>query len=151
MRHVVASQFINNDLPGLASMFIQKSFKELPFPGIYVLDEDGQVIEKFFNRSLAIRSSAGNILNSALGEILLPEDDPAVDFINDQIEFTAFLADPELQLEVRSTLYVRFEVTEGLHIYADPLPRGFIATTVSVADSAGLIVGEASQSIRPRR
>lgn len=93
-------------------MFIQKPFKELPFPGIYVLDEDGQVIEKFFNRSFAIRSSAGNILNSALGEILLPEDDPAVDFINDQIEFTAFLADPELQLE-----YV------ALFMYALRLPR----------------------------
>ncbi len=125
-----------------AELVGDKSMYGLPFPGVYVLDEEGRVIEKFFNRSFATRSSAGNILNAALGEILRPEEVPAVDFISDQIEFSAFLADEDLKLEYLSTLYVRFQVAEGLHIYADPLPRGFIATTVSVAETPGLTIGE---------
>ena len=117
-------------------------FYGLPFPGVYVLDEEGRVVEKFFSRSFATRSSAGNILNAALGGILMPEEGPAVEFVNEQIEFTAFLADAELMLEYESTLYVRFQVAEGLHIYAEPLPRGFIATTVSVEENPGLTIGE---------
>ena len=130
---------------GILNTLIEDTSSQIygvPFPGVYVLDEEGRVIEKFFNRSFATRSSAGNILNAALGEVYLAEDVPAVEFINEQIEFTAFLADSELQLEVQSTLYVRFQVADGLHIYAEPLPRGFIPTTVSVAEDAGLTVGE---------
>ena len=119
-----------------------KSFYGIPFPGVYVLDEQGLVAEKFFNRSYATRDSAGSILNSALGEVLKPESTPEVDFANEQIKFTAFLADPELKLEYNSILYVRFEVAEGLHIYADPLPNGFIATTVNVNPVKGLTIGE---------
>ncbi|HIE83556.1 MAG TPA: redoxin domain-containing protein [Dehalococcoidia bacterium] len=97
-----------------------KTFYGLPYPGVYVLDEQGLVDEKFFNRSYATRDSAGSILNSALGEVLKPESTPEIDFANEQIQFTAFLADPELTLEYNSILYVRFEVAEGLHIYAFP-------------------------------
>jgi len=119
-----------------------KSFYGLPFPGVFVLDEEGLVAEKFFNRSYATRDSAGSILNSAMGEVLKPESTPEVDFANEQIQFSAFLADPELKLEYNSMLYVRFTVAEGLHIYADPLPDGFIATTVSVNPVEGLTIGE---------
>ena len=114
----------------------------IPFPGVYVLDEEGLVSEKFFNRSYTTRNSAGSILNSALGEVLKPESGPAVDYSSEQIKFSAFLADPELKLEYVSTLYVQFQVADGLHIYADPLPGGFIPTTVTVAETKGLTLGE---------
>lgn len=119
-----------------------KSYYGMPFPGVYVVDEQGLVEEKFFNRNYATRNSAGSLLNSALGEVLKPESTPEVDFATDQIEFSAFLADAELKLEYNSMLYVRFNVAEGLHIYADPLPNGFIATTVNVRPVAGLTIGE---------
>ena len=119
-----------------------KNFYGIPFPGVYVLDEDGLVAEKFFNRSYTTRDSAGVLLNSALGEVLKPEATPETNFGNDQIQFSAFLADPQLMLEYNSMLYVRFIVPEGLHIYADPLPNGFIATTVEVNPVEGLTIGE---------
>ncbi|MEE2778070.1 MAG: protein-disulfide reductase DsbD domain-containing protein [Acidobacteriota bacterium] len=60
-----------------------------------------------------------------------------------QVEVSAFLADPALKFEYTSTLYVRFEVADGFHVYANPLPEGFVATTAGVIDTVGVRVGEA--------
>ncbi len=38
----------------------------VPFPGVYVTDENGVVTEKFFHRHYATRESAGAIRDSAL-------------------------------------------------------------------------------------
>lgn len=118
------------------------SYYGIPFPGVYIVNPEGEIIEKFFNRSYSTRQSAGTILNSALGEVLKPEQGPSEEFESEQISFSAFLADPELKLEVVSTLYVRFELAPGFHIYAEPLPEGFFPTTVSIEPVDGLTLGE---------
>lgn len=120
----------------------RRTFYGVPFPGVYVVDESGVVTEKFFERHYATRASAGSILNSALGKVLIPADAPRRDFGDERVKVTAFLADEALKLEYRSTLYVRFKVAEGLHIYGDPLPEGFIATRVETDDTHGLRLGE---------
>lgn len=114
----------------------------LPFPGVYVTDENGVVTEKFFYRHYASRASGGSIVNSAVGDILMPKESPQASLSNDQIKITAFLADESLKFEYYSNLYIRFELADGLHIYGGDLPEGFIATTVSVEDTKGLRVGE---------
>ena len=55
---------------------------------------------------------------------------------------SVFLADEALKFEYTSTLHVRFEVADGYHIYADPLPDGFIASTATVAPTKGVRTGE---------
>lgn len=120
-----------------------RSYYGIPYPGVYVIDRDNKVIEKYFNRSYTTRNSAGTLLNSALGEVLKPEAGPIADFNSEQISFSAFLADPELKLEYVSTLYVNLKVADGFHIYADPLPDGYVATTVEVLPKTGLTLGEA--------
>jgi DsbC/DsbD-like thiol-disulfide interchange protein len=110
------------------------------------------VAEKLFYRHYASRASAGSIVNSALGEILMPKESPRESLSTDQIKITAFLADDSLKFEVRSELYVRLELAEGLHIYGGDLPEGFIATTVSVDETKGLRVGPPSYPERtPKR
>ena len=54
-------------------------FHGIPFPGTYVVDERGVVVEKFFPRHLANRESADSVLESALGELLMGEQEPALD------------------------------------------------------------------------
>ena len=119
----------------------QRGFYGVPFPGVYVTDESGVVTEKFFYRHYATRASAGAIMNSTLGKVLQPKEAPQTDFSNDQVKITAFLADESLKFEYRSTLYVRFELAKGLHIYGDPLPSGFVSTTVSIDETKGLRTG----------
>ena len=57
-------------------------------------------------------------------------------------DVSVFLADEALKFEYTSTLYVRFEVAEGFHIYADPLPEGFIASKATIPATEGVRVGE---------
>ncbi len=123
----------------------------LPFPGVYVTDESGVVTEKFFYRHYASRASAGSIVDSALGDVLMPKEAPNESLRNDQVEITAFLADESLKFEVRSVLYVRLELEEGLHVYSGDLPKGYVATTVSIDETPGLRVGTLSYpATRPK-
>jgi hypothetical protein len=119
-----------------------RSFYGLPYPGVYVTDEHGVVTEKFFHRHYATRESAGAIRDSALGEILVRHEAPAVELANDQVNISAFLSDTSLKFETQSTIYVRFELAEGLHMYGRPLPDGYIASEATIPDTVGLRVGE---------
>jgi hypothetical protein len=118
-----------------------RSFYGMPFPGVYVTDENGIVTEKFFHRHYATRQSAGAVRDSALGEILARHETPAAELGTDQVKISAFLSDSAMAFETQSTLYVRFELNEGLHMYGRPLPDGYIASEVTVPDTPGLRVG----------
>lgn len=77
---------------------------------------------KFFHRHYATRESAGAIRDSALGEILARHAAPAVELGTDQVRISVFVSDASLKFETQSTVYVRFELEDGLHMYGRPLP-----------------------------
>ncbi|MEM1249043.1 MAG: redoxin domain-containing protein, partial [Acidobacteriota bacterium] len=120
-----------------------RGYYGMPFPGVYVVGTDGRVTEKFFHRHYATRTSAGTLRDSALGRILARHEVPVAELGDEHVKVSAFLADEALKFEYTSTLYVRFEVAEGFHIYADPLPDGFIASTATVPETKGVRLGEA--------
>ena len=60
----------------------------------------------------------------------------------EHVKVSAFLADEALRFESESTVYVRFEVADGYHMYGAPLPEGFIASTATVAQTKGVRIGE---------
>ena len=120
-----------------------RSFYGLPFPGVYVTDENGVVTEKFFHRHYATRESAGTIRDSALGEILARHEVPVVELGSDQVKISAFVSDAAMQFETQSMVHVRFELGDGLHMYGRPLPDGYIASEVTIPDTPGLRVGPA--------
>ena len=114
-------------------------FYGIPFPGTYITDENGVVTEKHFFQSYEKRVSAGTILDRAVGRVLVHDQAPQQETREQVATITAFLADGELRRDVASTLYVRIAMDEGFHVYADPLPEGFVATKVEVGpvDGAG--------------
>ena len=119
-----------------------KTYYGLPFPGVYVTDKNGVVTEKLFNRHYGSRDAAGSILHSALGKTLAHEESPQAQTADERVKITAFMTDPTLALESKSTLIVRLELSDGLHIYGEPLPDGYVATTVKPAATKGLRFGE---------
>jgi hypothetical protein len=120
-----------------------RSYYGLPFPGVYVTDETGVVTEKFFHRYYGTRDSAGAIRDSALGELLARHEAPTAEFGTDQVKLSVFLSDSSLKFESQSTIYVRFELEDGLHVYGRPLPDGYIASEVTIPDTPGLRIGDA--------
>jgi peroxiredoxin len=119
-----------------------QSFYGIPYPGTYITDEQGVVVEKSFFADYEKRLSAGTILDRALGRVLVHDEAPLEEAREQVATITAFLADGALRRDVASTLYVRIALEPGFHVYAPPLPEGFIATTVEVGPVDGLEIGE---------
>ena len=136
----ILNTLIDPDDPAQSSA--GRGFYGMPFPGVYVTDGNGVVTEKFFHRHYGTRESAGTIRDSALGEILARHEGPVGELSNDQVKISAFASDPALQFETKTTIYVRFELEEGLHMYGNPLPDGYIASTATIPDGLGLRVDE---------
>ena len=122
----------------------QTPFYGIPFPGTYLVDEEGIVIEKFFERHLANRRSAESILDSALGEILLGDEEPSAHAGSDDIRVSATYhgGGGSLQGLAIRELVVRFELAPGLHIYDQPVPDGMVATQIEVEAPDGIRLRE---------
>ncbi|MBW1885804.1 MAG: redoxin domain-containing protein [Deltaproteobacteria bacterium] len=128
---------------GIQNQFVTKEqipYYGIPFPGSYLVDEAGIVIEKFFSRGLAARESAESVIDSALGEILLGDDEPTDTGGDEEIRISATYhgGGGNLKSAVIRQLVVRFELAPGLHIYDDPVPPGMVATRIEVSGPPGL-------------
>jgi peroxiredoxin len=119
-------------------------FYGIPFPGTYLVDEGGRIAEKFFPRHLANRESAETLLESALGELLMGENEPTARGGEDGVEITACFHGGGGVLKVGGMrrILVRFELPDGLHIYSSPVPEGMIDTQVEIVAPEGLVVSD---------
>ena len=116
----------------------------IPFPGIYVVDESGTVIAKFFHDSYKKRDSPETLIDVALGRIEIEEDAPQAsnseETSDEGIRITAAVRGGKgsLRQGIIRKLVVRFELPQGMHIYGEPVPQGLTATQVSVEGPPGL-------------
>lgn len=112
----------------------------IPFPGVYVTDEDGVVVAKFFHDTYKKRDSPEALIDAALGRIQIDEDAPQASGGEQDIRITAALRGGKgsIRQGIIRKLVVRFELAEGLHIYGEPVPPGLTATQVTVNGPAGL-------------
>ncbi len=133
-RYGILNTLISPDEPG-------QRWYGIPFPGTYVTDESGIVVRKFFNQHHAIRESGENIRDQLVGRIAENTASAGATLSEDDIDITVFLREPNLKLEIVSTIYCRITLPAGLHIYADPVPEGFVATQVEIAPAKGLRIG----------
>jgi len=116
----------------------------IPFPGTYVTDENGVVVEKFFRDSYKRRESPENLIDAALGRVELEPDDPTATGGEPQVRIRASLrgAGGSLKQGAQRKLVVRFELDPGLHIYGEPVPEGMLPTRIEVRGPEGVVVGE---------
>lgn len=112
----------------------------IPFPGIYVTDEEGKVMAKFFHDSYKKRDSPETLIDAALGRIQIEDDAPQATGGDDEISITAAVrgGSGSIRQGIIRKLVVRFELPQGMHIYGEPVPTGLTATTVTVTGPPGL-------------
>ncbi len=117
----------------------------IPFPGSYVVDEDGVVVAKFFHDTYKKRDSPEVLIDAALGRVELSEDTPRAAGGDPEVKITAAIQGGKgsFRQGMIRHLVVRFDLGEGLHIYGEPVPDGMMATSIEVQGPPGLVVGEA--------
>ena len=129
---------ILNDQVGRGDAFIEG----IPYPGVYVPDEEGIVVAKFFHDTYKKRDSPEMLIDAALGRLVLSEDVPSVSGGDAEVRISASIHGGKgtLRQGIRRQLVVRCELAEGVHIYGEPVPEGMIPTTVTVSGPPGLVV-----------
>jgi hypothetical protein len=109
----------------------------VPFPGAFLLDEAGVVIEKKFDRSHRVRPSGSVLLADLTREELAPAVSgtaagPGVGVMVWLDEATYFPAQ-------RLYAHVRIVIEEGLHLYVPPLAEGYVPLRVHLEGRPPLI------------
>lgn len=114
----------------------------IPFPGVYVADESGKVVAKFFHDTYKKRDSPESLIDAALGKIVLDDSAPQVGGGDEEIKITVAVhgGKGSIRQGIMRKLLVRFELADGLHIYSDPVPDGMVATQVTVQGPPGLTI-----------
>ena len=114
----------------------------IAYPGVYVTDEDGRVVTKFFHDSYKKRDSPELYLDAALGQLSLNDSAPQVCSGDEDIKLTVAVHGGRgtIRQGVIRNLGVRFELPAGLHIYGPPVPEGMIATEVQISGPEGFRV-----------
>lgn len=118
------------------------AFYGIPYPGAYVVDESGIVLKKYFNRHFATRDAPERLLDEAGAQVRVSEDVPQVAHQEGDVQISVFLPGGDLTLELTRQLYCRLDIRDGLHLYAAPVPAGFVATEVTIHETRGLRLGK---------
>ena len=113
----------------------------LPYPGVFVVDEQGVVTDKRFYQSYRERETGAGILERALG-IAAPRQGPAVDVSTRGVNVRVFADSASFGYFQRIWLSVVFDIDDGLHMYGDPIPPGYLAAHVSIDPVPGIDVGD---------
>ena len=116
----------------------------IPYPGVYVTDEQGVVVTKFFHDSYKKRDSPELYLDAAFGRIELAEEAPQVSAADPEVRITAAIHGGKgtIRQGIRRKLVLRFELSEGLHLYGRPVPEGMVPLTVTAEGPEGLVFDE---------
>ena len=138
---VIRDYGILNDRVGPDDAFLYG----IPYPGVFVTDEDGVVVSKFFHDSYKKRDSPEILIDAALGRIEISDEVPQADAGDEELRITALVhgGKGSIRQGIRRHLVVRIELAEGLHIYGEPVPEGMVPTQVELSGPPGLVIEDA--------
>ena len=120
---------------------LQASTFGIPYPGSYLIGHDGTVIEKLFYRHYRTRASAATVLLDGFGVDFEVRDHPRAEVGADGVRIRATLGTEAMVYMETSTLYIEIDLDDGLHLYGQPTPPGYVATEVTVTGPDSVEVG----------
>jgi hypothetical protein len=114
----------------------------IPYPGTYIADPSGRIIDKEFHQHHARRMSGPALLHRIRGDVPAAEPDAVlVDFADDDVSMSTYLLDPTLRLEVITTLVCKLKIAPGRHLYAEGAPDEFTPAVLTL-EGQGIRFGE---------
>ena len=103
------------------------------YPGVFVLDRDGIVSQRRFQRNYRVRESGRDLLSQVLGIRLPGETLPEATLGQERVQIRAHLDSPTYWRYQRIHLMVDLTIVPGCHLYAAPAPNGCTPLSVAVA------------------
>jgi hypothetical protein len=118
------------------------------YPGAFLLDEAGVVIDKRFQQSYRERETGAALLEQGFG---LPSNAAGADVSasGPVVTASAHLDAATYRLFQRRWLTVSLTIAAGWHVYGEPVPAGCTPLSIRVAPVEGLVVGDV-QGPEPR-
>ncbi|MCH8015106.1 MAG: redoxin domain-containing protein [Acidobacteria bacterium] len=101
----------------------------IPFPGIYIIDENGILREKYFERNYRERFTARSILARDFGIYVGPKTE--LETGGQHIPIKIYTSDPVAQPGNRISLVVEFDLPPKMHLYA-PGVEGYTPLSLSI-------------------
>jgi len=115
----------------------------LPYPGVFVLDQDGTIVQKRFHESYRVRDTGAGVIAQTLDLLESSDGAGAVDE-GGAVSVRGWLDSPTYVWFQRLHLNVEVVMAPGVHIYDQPVPRGFVPLSIGVEPIDGLEVGTVS-------
>jgi peroxiredoxin len=110
------------------------------YPAVFLLDRDGIVIEERFHRNYRIRDTGTALLEAALG-IAAPRHGPGEVAEGEHVRVTAYFDSSTYRPYQQLRLTVELTIMDGWHVYAAPVPSGYMALGAEIAPLNGLETG----------
>ncbi len=110
------------------------------YPGTFVLDEEGLIVEKHFEQSYRVRPTAQLSEEYAFGATgsVAPH---AVHTQLSGLELQAWTDSPTYRPYQQVRLHVQLAMQAGTHVYATPVPNGYTPLQLRVEPLEGLTAG----------
>ena len=109
----------------------------IPYPGVYITDSDGIIVEKFFENNFTVRPGPEQLLAAVRGEEVLLEERPnPVSEVSVDVDFVG----DSLPVGISRQIVARFSLPEGMHVYGQPVPEGLVAASIELDEQVeGLV------------
>lgn len=119
---------------------VEDRHRGIPYPGSFLLDEDGVVVGKRLEQSHRIRPTA----NTLMGAFFEGENEPVGLVTSDSpgVQVAAWLDAPVISANQLQEAHVRFVLEPDAHLYTEPVPDGFNAISVELSGDDTLKVEE---------
>jgi peroxiredoxin len=118
----------------------------LPYPGAFVLDRDGVVLQKRFYESYRERDTGAGLIAEALG--IVKEPSAAVVASNGPVTVRAWLDSATYVFFQRVLLTVEIAIASGVRVCAEATRDGLTPLSIDIDPLDGLEVGPARWPVR---
>ncbi|MBI3979130.1 MAG: redoxin domain-containing protein [Chloroflexi bacterium] len=112
----------------------------VPYPGTFVLDEDGIVVEKHFEQSYRVRPTAAALVETSFGGESTRSAARAQAETED-LRITVWSGSATYRPYQKLRLDLDIEIAPGLHVYGQPVPDGYTPLTVAIDPLEALEAG----------
>lgn len=109
----------------------------VPFPGVFVIDENGDVKSKYFEEDHRHRYTASNIIVSEFGET---SGVRRTEVETNHLNLTYWGGDSVLRFGNRTSLVLDILLKPGMHVYAPEVKGGYKPVNWEIENSPGLLV-----------